>query len=156
MDAVFGPRLLSKTKQMIQRVQNACARFCFDIPLRSHVTPYLNKHALLKMLHRRKLHLAALLFGVVKLKEPRYLFEKLSWKARLQLSRSCTEQLITERHGTAAFRGSFRYAATRCWNNIPPPIRNSQSIFGFKLKLKKFICDHQKMQAPLKNDTSAI
>ncbi|GBP38137.1 hypothetical protein EVAR_80421_1 [Eumeta japonica] len=24
------------------------------------------------------------------------------------------------------FRGSFRHAATKCWNNVPPPIRNSR------------------------------
>ncbi|XP_039753361.1 uncharacterized protein LOC120628806 [Pararge aegeria] len=65
-DVVFGPRLLCRTKRLIQRVQNACARFCFDIPPRTHVTPFLNNHHLLKMGSRRKLHLAGLLYGVIK------------------------------------------------------------------------------------------
>lgn len=65
MDTVFGPRLLVRTQKIIQRVQNACARFCFDIPLRAHVTPFLNKNIILKMKHRRKLHFVCLLFGVL-------------------------------------------------------------------------------------------
>lgn len=48
-DVVYGPRLFGKTEKAIQRVQNACARFCFDIPRRAHVTPYLNEKGRLKM-----------------------------------------------------------------------------------------------------------
>lgn len=160
MDVVYGPRLLAKTKRLIQRVQNACARFCFNIPFRSHVTPFLNKNFLLKMTHRRKIHLASLLFGVVKYKSPSYLYEKLSWKSdhNPRLVRACSKLslLRTERHSSAAFRGSFRYAATKCWNNIPPPIRNLQSMYGFRNKLKKFLFSHQKSEENLMIDTSAI
>lgn len=141
MDPVFGPRLLAKTKRLIQRVQNDCARFCFSIPPRSHITPFLNKNNILKMDHRRKLHLACLLFGVIQHKAPLYLFEKLTWlSSRRPLgARQCSIQLITPQHASAAFRGSFRYAATKCWNNIPPPIRNLQNITSFRKRLKKFI-----------------
>lgn len=156
MDVVFGPRLLAKTNKLVQRVQNACARFCFDIPFRSHVTPFLNNKYHLKMMHRRKLHLACLMFGVVKYKTPSYLYDKLSWKANRKPSRQCSTQLATQRHSSAAFRGSFRYAASKCWNNIPPPIRNLQSIHGFRLKLKKNLFAHQKGEESLRNDTSAI
>lgn len=123
VDVVFGPRLLAKTKRLIQRVQNACARFCFNIPLRAHVTPFLNSHNILKMQHRRKLHLACLLFGVMKYKTPPYLFNKLCC-IKLRERRNCGIQLLTPRHASAAFRGSFRYAASKVWNNIPPPLRN--------------------------------
>lgn len=158
MDVVTGPRLLARTQKIIQRVQNACARFCFDIPLRAHVTPYLNKKFILKMKHRRKLHLACLLFGVLKYNEPSYLYEKLSWcsSRRSYESRQCAPQLSTQRHKTAAFRGSFRYAATKCWNNIPPPIRNLQHVQLFSIKLKKYICDHQISEETQMHDTSAI
>lgn len=78
-DVVFGPCLLRRTEKLVQRVQNACARFCFKIPPRSHVTPYLNSSDLLKMKARRNLHLATLLFGIIKYKSPPYLFSKLEW-----------------------------------------------------------------------------
>ncbi|XP_047998480.1 uncharacterized protein LOC125235894 [Leguminivora glycinivorella] len=158
MDLVYGPRLLSKTKRLIQRVQNACTRFCFNVPPRAHVTPFLNKHNILKMLHRRKLHLASLLFGIVKHKSPLYLFEKLSWMStrRSLAVRTCSIQLITPRHATAAFRGSFKYNATKCWNIIPPPLRNLQSVTSFKTKFKELILKHQQSQEVLRHDTSYL
>lgn len=158
MDTVFGPRLLARTQTIIQRVQNACARFCFDIPPRARVSPYLNKHSILKMKHRRKLHLACLLFGIIKYKQPSYLYEKLSWMSshRPQDPRQCASRLSTQCHRSAAFRGSFRYAATKCWNNIPPPVRNLQTVLSFRLHLKKYITTHQSKEETLKHDTSAI
>lgn len=41
-DRVYGTRLLCKTKVLIQRVQNACLRFCYPILPRSHVLSFLN------------------------------------------------------------------------------------------------------------------
>lgn len=158
MDVVFGPRLLAKTQNLIQRVQNACARFCFNIPFRSHVTPFLNKYAILKMKHRRKLHLACLLFGVLARQAPAYLYTKLSKMSNLRscASRRCTTQLAIQQHKTVAFKGSFRYASSKCWNNIPPPIRNLQNIISFRNRLKLFLLQHQKGQEMLKHETSAL
>uniref|UniRef100_A0A2A4KAV4 Reverse transcriptase domain-containing protein n=1 Tax=Heliothis virescens TaxID=7102 RepID=A0A2A4KAV4_HELVI len=157
-DTVYGPRLLARTERLIQRVQNACARFCFKIPPRSHVTPFINQHSILKMKSRRKLHLACLLFGVIKYQEPSYLYKKLSWIAskRQRPVRQCSQQLSTEPHSTAAFRGSFRYAATKCWNNIPPPIRNIKTLGTFRTHLRKFLIDSQKELGMTISNTSII
>lgn len=158
VDTVYGPRLLARTQKLVQRVQNACARFCFAIPLRGHVTPFLNKHFLLKMKSRRKLHLACLLFGVLNRKTPAYLYDKLTWMTNRQMlsGRRCAPQLSTPHHRTAAFRGSFRYAATKCWNNIPPPIRTLTSTHGFKIKLKRFLLEEQRKREGFNNDASVI
>ena len=128
-DTVIGECLLSHTKKLIQRVQNACARFCFTIPPRTHITPYLNKSNLMNMASRRSLHFACLLFGVMRTQRPAYLFEKLKFSSRQV--RMAT-RLICPKYKTTAFRGSFRYTATKCWNNIPPPIRNSCTLWSFK------------------------
>jgi hypothetical protein len=156
MDIVYGPRLLTKSKLLIQRVQNACARFCFTIPFRAHVTPFLNKCHILKMLHRRKLHLACLLFGVVNQQAPKYLFDKLSFR-NPRGERQCRQPLLTHRHASAAFRGSFRYVATKCWNNLSPPLlRTLKGIHTFKAQVKKHLQHHQKSQENLKHDTSCF
>lgn len=39
-DTVYGPCLLVRTQRILQRVQNACARFCFNVPKRSHITHF--------------------------------------------------------------------------------------------------------------------
>lgn len=146
-DTVYGPCILSRTENLIQRIQNACARFCFDIPRRSHVTPFLNENNVLKMAARRRLHLSCLLFGVVSTQCPSYLFHKINWRqnrSQLYTARICTKPLVTARHRTAAFRGSFKFAATRCWNDIPPPIRNLKSLDSFKYQYKKLLLVIQK------------
>lgn len=157
-DVVYGPRLTAKTQRLVQRVQNACARFCFDIPSRGHVTPYLNKYALLKMKHRRKFHLACLLFGVLRCEEPSYLYNKLEWIASSRKcdSRQISRQLAVQKHKTASFRGSFRYSASKCWNNIPPPIRNTKSFHNYKVKLKNYILQSQQKHENSLHDVSVI
>lgn len=145
-DVVYGNCLLARTKKVIQRVQNACARFCFPIPPRSHITPYLNNNKLLNMDARRRLHFATLLFGIIKFKQPKYLFEKLTISKRPIRG---DFRLIFPRHSTAAFRGSFRYAATKCWNNLPPPIKECNSVACFKQKLKKYLLDEQSAAASM-------
>lgn len=139
-DTVFHDCLLSRTKKTIQRLQNACARFCFDIPYRSHVTPFLNKGKLLKMEARRTLHLATLLFGIIKTEKPSYLFDKLNFSIRAVRQ---APRLLFPRHKGASFRGSFKYAATKCWNNIPPPIRNVKSLCKFKKDLRDHLLNLQ-------------
>lgn len=157
-DTVFGPRLLARTERLIQRVQNACVRFCFSVPPRSHITPFLNKQSILKMKSRRKLHLACLMFGVIKHKQPSYLFKKLSWIASKRECevRQCSQQLATEMHKTAAFRGSFRYAASKCWNNIPPPIRTLKTLGTFKSRLRQYLIDSQRKLGLTVTNTSII
>uniref|UniRef100_A0A1E1WD62 Uncharacterized protein n=1 Tax=Pectinophora gossypiella TaxID=13191 RepID=A0A1E1WD62_PECGO len=130
MDAVYGPRLLARSQKLVQRVQNACARFCFKIPPRTHVTPYINKARILKMKYRRQYHFATLMFGVVKFKLPPYLADKLVWSRDVTAARTRASyySLAIPRHRTTAFRGSFSFAASKCWNDLPPPFR---SLIGF-------------------------
>lgn len=148
-DTVYGPCLLSRTTKLIQRVQNACARFCFHVPPRSHITPFLNSSNLLKMEARRKLHLASLLFGVIAEQRPKYLFEKLTW-ARSNSKyprRMCTPIFETPHHKSTAFRGSFKFAASKCWNIIPPPMRAVKNVYMFRKVLKKqLLCDQLNSQ----------
>lgn len=145
VDVVFGPRLLSKTEKLVQRVQNACARFCFNVPSRAHITPFLNKANLMKMKSRRQLHFATLLFGVFNRKQPEYLLKKLTWAHEShKYNTRVRHQLLTPQHKTVSFRGSFRFAATRCWNDLPPPLRSVKTIDTFRKHLKWHLLNVQK------------
>lgn len=140
-DTVTGECLFGYTKNLIQRVQNACARFCFSIPRRAHVTPFLNQGNLMNMKSRRSLHFACLLFGIIRTKTPSYLYDKLSFSQRQVRFAS---RLVCPGYRSAAFRGSFRYAATKCWNNIPPPFRKLTAVSTFKFNFKKYLLNLQK------------
>lgn len=134
-DTVYGPCLLARTEQLLQRVQNACARFCFNIPARNHVTPFINDANLMKMNARRQLHLATLLFGIIKEKKPEYLWQKLTWE-NAYCARRPSRRLLIQHHKSQAFRGSFRFAASRCWNDIPPPLQALKTVKTFNRHLK--------------------
>lgn len=141
-DTVYGPRLLKKTEKAIQRVQNACTRFCFDVPKRSHVAPFINCHNILNMKSRRKLHLAVSLHKIVRSKKPNYLYQKLDWLENRK-DRSVREnekiKLLIPKHKTVGFKGSFKYAAAKIWNNLPPPLRECHfSIVILKKCLKEY------------------
>ena len=138
---VYGPCLFQRSQRLIQRVQNACARYCFKIPPRTHVSPYLRRAKILNMRDRQKLYLASLLFGVIKTCTPNYLYHKIEWRSTCTASglRTCAFPLRIPQHKTAAFRGSFRYSATKCWNDIPPPIRQVSSLRVFKIKYRALL-----------------
>lgn len=145
-DVVYGGCILGRTRKLIQRVQNACARFCFKVPPRSHITPYLNNAKLLNMEARRQLHLAKLLFGIVRGRRPIYLYEKLEWSSRARFVHK--DRLLFPAHRTMAFRGSFKYAASKCWNNIPPPVREASSRYAFGRQLRVYLLERQKQTIP--------
>ena len=138
-DLVYGPRMLSGAQRLIQRVQNACCRFCFHVPPRSHITPFLDKASMLNMRSRRQLHLASLMFDVVNFARPDYLHRKLRFPTDFDSrygTRAARPPLSTHMHRTAAFEGSFRHQATKCWNNVPPPLRDITVKKKFKQMYK--------------------
>lgn len=150
-DLVYGPRILGKSRRLLQRIQNACCRFCFNIPSRGHVSPFVNKANMLNMDSRRRLHLASLMFDIMTFNNPKYLYEKLkpaSFQNRYGsgVLRAARVPLAIHPHRTVGFTGSFRHQATKCWNDIPPPIRNAQSKFSFKTKIKSFLMEKQKRE----------
>lgn len=145
-DCVYGPRIFEKTSRAIQRVQNACTRFCFGIPKRSHITPYLTELKILKMEGRRKLHLASLVHKVVHTKKPKYLHDKFEWlgDAHNKDTRSKVQsKMAIPSHKTANFRSGFRFAASKIWNDLPPPLQQNMSSYCFKFKLKSFLINKQ-------------
>lgn len=142
---VYGPCLLQRSQRLIQRVQNACARYSFNIIPRCHVTPFLNSSNILNMKNRQKLFMACFLFDLINSKNPDYLYTKLDWRVRYRNPvRVVTDVLNIPPHRTTAFRGSFKYAATKCWNNIPPPLKSLRNKFSFKKSLHSILLDVQK------------
>lgn len=146
--SVYGNCIYGKTLSLLQRVQNACARFCFTVPPRTHVTPFLNSSNILKLGGRVKYHLASLLFDVIHTKNPEYLNTKIPWRSLQPRYRPrwVAPVLYTPRHRTAAFRGSFKYQAAKIWNDLPPPIRGITIKRRFKAETFKYFLCQQKAE----------
>lgn len=145
-DIVYGPCLLKRTERAVQRVQNSCLRFCQNIPRRAHITPYLNKSNILNMSNRRTLKLASTVFSLKQTGVPPYLARKLMWKQPRTAKglRTQSDRTLLPMIRLQAFRGSFRYAASKCWNDLPPPVRDSKSLEIFKKRCKACLLDLQK------------
>lgn len=149
-DTVYGPRLYEKTKNAIQRVQNACARFCFGIPKRSHITPYLNEKLILRMEGRRELHLTGFVQRVVHNKRPKYLYEKIYWSGEslnVNTRSKSRQQISIPRHKTKNYKCSWKIAAAKIWNDLPAPVQKIISKYTFKKKVKTILLDKQKAAA---------
>lgn len=56
LSVVYGLRMSTKTSDLVQRVQNACARYCFNSHRRANVTQCLNTGNMLKLRWRSSLY----------------------------------------------------------------------------------------------------
>ena len=137
-DCVYGPCLYRKTQRRLQRMQNACAKFCFRIPPRHHVSPCFAKYSMLNMNKRRQLHLATLILKVVRNKQPRYLYSLITWSRNRHVhSTRAREQLaIIPKHKYTNFQCSLSYYSAVVWNRLGMALR-SMSIRVFKDHLTK-------------------
>lgn len=144
-DTAYGPCLHKRERGKVQRIQNACMRFVYKIRPRTRITPYLNQHKILNMEHRRKLHLATQMYNIIQSKRPAYLYNKLQWSGATHAhgtrARNCL--LMTPAHRSAAFEGSFRFAATACWNDVPQHIQRATTAPSFKRLLTHHLLDRQ-------------
>lgn len=143
-DTVFGACLLARIRGLIQPLQNACARYCFPVLRWAHATSFLNNANLSKLETCRQLHFAVLLFGIIKTKQPSFLYDKLRF---FSVYFRHISRLLCLRHRTARFLNSFCYAASKCWNNLPPPIQNASSLSSFKKILKAHLLNVQQSPA---------
>ncbi|KAL4705274.1 hypothetical protein ACJJTC_009382 [Scirpophaga incertulas] len=121
----------------------------FEVDLHSIDWGYVLRQGCLNdmMSARMHLHLATLLFGVVLSKKPSYLYDRLSWSRTMNKynTRASSHLLIYSKHRTTAFRGSWSYSSTKCWNNIPPPLRDLKTVRTFRIRFKQYLLTQQKL-----------
>ncbi|KAG6454220.1 hypothetical protein O3G_MSEX008573 [Manduca sexta] len=143
--SVYSRRINSYTEKAIQRVQNACIRFCYNIPKRDPITPVLNRKGILNMRSRMELQYAGLIHRIIWNKTPAYLFEKLTWyqQGSKHLRSASLNMIKIAPHTSARYRGCFKFAAASIWNDLPPPLRLKGSVGSFKNKYKSALLKKQ-------------
>lgn len=116
-DCVFYPFLTEKCKTMIQRVQNACVRYCLRLPRREHTTQHIRQIGWKKMRDRMELHLSRFAFKVYKTKTPDYLYQRLTFRSDIHNRNTrYRSQLDIPSHSTAVFQCGFSYVAPKLIN----------------------------------------
>ena len=125
----------------LQRVENACVRFIFNLKRYDHVSPYFQDLGWLDFSNRRTYHALVILFKVMLSKSPEYLLNRFCYVRdthSFNTRSNRTTDLTIPVHKTNHFTNSFTLHSIRNWNEIPHEIRQSTSVQEFKKKLKEF------------------
>ena len=135
-DVVYGPCLDVQSKTRLQRIQNSCIRFIFNLRFRDHVSHRLSDLRWLNMGDRLKLHLGCLLHRLLESETPKYLRDKLTHRIATHDRNTRNNYLLNiPRHRTALFRRSFSYVIPKLFNS---EIRNRFANLGYSLFKRNF------------------
>lgn len=122
----------------LQRAQNYCIRFIFNLRRDEHITPYLQQLSLLKLEQLRKYHTLTLLHALLQKSSPTYLFENFIFLSQINshVTRRGGLSLSIPPHKTIAFNKSFIVTACRLWNSLPDNIKllDKRARFGAEVK----------------------
>lgn len=139
-DIVYWPALLDRDRTTLQRIQNACIKFSFNLRKFDHISERFLESKWLNLDERFKYHLACLVYKIDKYQTPEYLYLKL-------LRGSDTHERSTRyrhlynvpKHSTVLFQRSFSYNAVKIFNKIPMNIKLLPNITSFSKQVKSWL-----------------
>ena len=122
----------------LQRIQNASVRFIFNLKNYDHLTSFFNRLQWLKVSQRQEWHSLALLFKILRTRQPSYLFQRFKFLSdhHNRDTRSRANLLLSIPHHNSSFYSkSYTVSVSRKWNELPTSIRDSTSLTSFKSML---------------------
>ena len=144
-DCLF-PSLTKSLVDKIQKVQNACVRFIYNLRKydRDHISPFLKKLGWMNMFNRRLLHSYTLMFKIDKNLAPQYLADLVPRSRNIHNHntrsannfRSCKCNLATKQN-------SFFPKIPSLYNKLPLNIKNVSTVHNFKKQCKAHILSKQ-------------
>lgn len=125
----------------LQTVQNAAARILTKTKKFDHITPVLAELHWLPIKYRIQFKILLFTFKIINNTAPTYLKELLNPYVPARALRSSSQLLLVQPRSRLKSRGdrSFAFAAPELWNSLPIGIRESDSIFSFKARLKTYL-----------------
>lgn len=123
----------------LHRALNACIRFVFNVRRDEYITPYHRRLRWLKVNIRRSYFVGCQLFNIIH--QPSILSDSLTFRS----AESCRSTKVAESLlslppcRTELYRRSFKFSASKLWNDLPPEIRDIQSIDSFKDRLYEYL-----------------
>ena len=140
-DCVYGDSLTRQVANKIQKLQNRCLRFSFNIPYRSHITPFLNNNSILNMSNRRRYHMYVFVYKIIKTGKPSYLIDTFTPFTHNHATRN-THIFKIPSHRTSNFQKSFSFVAPFIWNELPNYVKNF-SLKQFSSYIKNTLMEQQ-------------
>lgn len=139
-DAVINDMTVELSDKL-QRAQNYCIRFIFNLRRRDHVSPFFNQLSILKLHELRKYHVLMILHGILKSNTPSYLSDRFSFLSDISVrnTRHGALLLTIPIHRTLVYSKSFTISACRLWNTLPDSIKTIDNRDGFGVRVKDFL-----------------
>ncbi|KAJ1529557.1 hypothetical protein ONE63_006329 [Megalurothrips usitatus] len=127
----------------LQRLQNACVRFIFNLRKDEHVSPYIEKLNWLRMDQRRKISQSLLLYKILNDKTPSYLHCKFQFVSQVhqRKNRSSSQRLVVPQHRTVKYSKSFLVTACKLFNSLEIHPLLSLSFHAFKNRIRSKIIE---------------
>lgn len=123
----------------LQRAQNACIRYIFNLKIDEHVTPFYKLLGWLKINEKLEYSVCSLMNKLLTRKEPEYLFEKYIMMHNVHDRQTRQREMLQyPLHRTVFYTNSFCVKSIRFMNSLDLEIRqaSSEAIFNKKLKEK--------------------
>lgn len=137
--AVYYNFLTEEFKQKIQKFQNKCLRFSFNLDYRDHVTPVYVSNNILKMSERFMIQYGSIVYNVVKTGKPDYLFTLLLRRQDVHsLHLRFTQEYMIPRHRSQTLKNSFQCRAP-AFLNANLSLFSVSSVQTFRRALKNKI-----------------
>ena len=145
---VLQLNISQQSQHKIQRVQNLCLRFIFNVKKKSTVDYDDLRHKLnmLNMNQRRIFHSLCLLFKILNNLGPVYLRDlfTLHEEVSLRETRTSNRNIYLPATPVSSIHSrSFRHYAARIWNELPNDIKLSKTLGTFKSKVKKLLLSRE-------------
>jgi hypothetical protein len=116
----------SASQRRLNVAFNSCLRYVHDIPRREHVSHLAPTIISVSLATHLKIHLLTLLFKVLHIRHPCYLFTLFHFA-----SLACTRNLIVTPHRSLAMGHSFTVGACGLWISLPRRIKNKRALGRF-------------------------
>jgi len=141
-DVVYNDMTVQLSDKL-QRAQNYCVRFIYNLRRDDHVTPYLNQLSILKLNLLRKYHILRILYNVLGSLTPIYLYEQFTFLSEIseRTSRHSALTLVVPAHSTVKFTKSFTVTACQLWNSLPAGIRSIKKRARFGAEVRAWLLE---------------
>ena len=130
----------------LQKIQNCCIRYIYNIKRSDHVTPFYRKSQWLTVENLILYYMITLFHSVLLNQSPKYLYDKIkinSWSEKSKYARRNRHKFNIPAHRTVLYNKSFLISAIRQWNKLPTSITENCNIVSFKKNMKKYLLSQQ-------------
>ena len=130
-------------KIKMQRLQNACIRFIFNLSKGTHITKYYRELGWLKIEQRRKYNKLSLLHSVLKYRTPSYMYDKFEFMCDVhERSNRYSKMLLRiPQHRTEKYGKSYLISTSKLFNTYDIASLLNLSHHTYKNKIKKLLYD---------------